>query len=132
MGAGWARMNDLIIIQTSQVMCLMNSERILILNVTVSYKGLAAYVSDTIPNAKDRGIVIGHDHRHNSEKWAELVAMVFLNSGFKVYLHKGLVHTPLCVLSLSESMSTEHFPYSVPFSVSKLKASCGVMITGED
>ncbi|THH10832.1 hypothetical protein EW145_g1056 [Phellinidium pouzarii] len=49
---------------------------------------------------------------HLPEEWAELVAMVFLNKGFKVYLHRGLVHTPL-----------------VPFSVSKLGAVCGVMIT---
>ncbi|EJD05673.1 phosphoglucomutase 1 [Fomitiporia mediterranea MF3/22] len=92
MEAGWARMNDLIVIQASQ--------------------GLCAYVLREIPEAKKRGIVIGHDHRHHSKEWAKLVAMVFLNKGFKVYLHCKLVHTPL-----------------VPFTVSELHAACGVMIT---
>ena len=32
--------------------------------------------------------------------------------GFKVYLHRGLVHTPM-----------------VPFSVAKLQAACGVMVS---
>ncbi|KAL5533276.1 hypothetical protein ACEPAF_5052 [Sanghuangporus sanghuang] len=92
MEAGWARMNDLIVIQASQ--------------------GLCSYVFREIPNAASRGIVVGHDHRHHSEEWARLVAMVFLNKGFRVYLYRRLVHTPL-----------------VPFAVSKLHAACGVMIT---
>ncbi|KAL5511802.1 hypothetical protein ACEPAH_5020 [Sanghuangporus vaninii] len=92
MEAGWARMNDLIVIQASQ--------------------GLCSYVLREIPNAASRGIVVGHDHRHHSEEWARLVAMVFLNKGFRVYLYRRLVHTPL-----------------VPFAVSKLHAACGVMIT---
>ncbi|KAF8078187.1 hypothetical protein FPV67DRAFT_1557572 [Lyophyllum atratum] len=82
MEAGWARMNDLIVIQASQVM------------------------------SATRGVVIGHDHRHNSERWARLTAAAFISSGVKVYLLQGLVHTPM-----------------VPFSVKKLKAACGVMIT---
>ncbi|KAL5529370.1 hypothetical protein ACEPAG_5355 [Sanghuangporus baumii] len=92
MEAGWARMNDLIVIQASQ--------------------GLCSYVLREIPNASSRGIVVGHDHRYHSEEWARLVAMVFLNKGFRVYLYRRLVHTPL-----------------VPFAVSKLHAACGVMIT---
>ncbi|KIJ25664.1 hypothetical protein M422DRAFT_785465 [Sphaerobolus stellatus SS14] len=92
MEAGFARMNSLIIIQASQ--------------------GLAAYVAKTVPDAKSKGVVIGHDHRHNSEHWANLIAAVFVHFGFEVYLLEGLVHTPL-----------------VPFSVSRLKASCGVMVT---
>ncbi|PAV23482.1 phosphoglucomutase 1 [Pyrrhoderma noxium] len=92
MEAGWSRMNDLTVIQASQ--------------------GLCAYVSSTIPDAVKRGIVIGHDHRHNSQRWATLVSMVFLNNGFKVYLYRKLVHTPL-----------------VPFGIKKLGAACGVMIT---
>ncbi|KAJ3983645.1 hypothetical protein F5890DRAFT_161595 [Lentinula detonsa] len=91
MEAGWARMNDLIIIQASQ--------------------GLCQYVLKEVRDAKSRGIVIGHDHRYNSEKWAQLTAAAFLENGMKVYLFRGLVHTPL-----------------VPFGV-KLNAACGVMIT---
>ena len=58
MEAGWSRMNDLTVLQASQ--------------------GLSAYVLTVVPNATQRGIVIGHDHRHHSKHWAEIVAMVFL------------------------------------------------------
>ncbi|KAF8436904.1 hypothetical protein L210DRAFT_3688468 [Boletus edulis BED1] len=92
MEAGWARMNDLIIIQTSQ--------------------GLCEYLLKNVADASSRGIVIGHDHRHNSENWARLTAAVFLYNKVKVFLLRGLVHTPL-----------------VPFSVKRLNAACGVMIT---
>ncbi|KAJ7093102.1 hypothetical protein C8R44DRAFT_815571 [Mycena epipterygia] len=92
MAAGWSCMNDLIVIQASQ--------------------GLCQYVLKNVDRAASRGVVIGHDHRHNSERWAELTAAVFVSSGFKVYLHRGLVHTPM-----------------VPFSVKALNASCGVMVT---
>ncbi|KAJ3881494.1 hypothetical protein F5051DRAFT_106628 [Lentinula edodes] len=92
MEAGWARMNDLIIIQASQ--------------------GLCHYVLNEVQGAKSRGIVIGYDHRYNSERWGHLTAAAFLQNGMKVYLYRGLVHTPL-----------------VPFGVKKLNAACGVMIT---
>ncbi|KAH9951484.1 hypothetical protein B0H21DRAFT_719155 [Amylocystis lapponica] len=92
MEAGWSRMNDLIVIQASQ--------------------GFCAYVLKHIYDASDRGVVVAHDHRHNSERWAILTAAAFISTGVKVYLHKGLVHTPM-----------------VPFSVKRLNAACGVMIT---
>ncbi|KAH7335934.1 hypothetical protein B0J17DRAFT_769712 [Rhizoctonia solani] len=92
MAAGFSCMNDLIVIQASQ--------------------GLCAYVLDNVPNAIERGVVVGHDHRYNSEKWAQLTAAAFVSKGVKVYLHKGIVHTPL-----------------VPYTVSKLNAAAGVMIT---
>ncbi|KAJ7349354.1 hypothetical protein DFH08DRAFT_865203 [Mycena albidolilacea] len=92
MAAGWSCMNDLIVIQASQ--------------------GLCQYVLKNVANAASRGVVIGHDHRYNSERWAELTAAVFVHAGFTTYLHRGLVHTPM-----------------VPFSVQALKASCGIMIT---
>ncbi|KAI6167200.1 hypothetical protein EDD17DRAFT_1543402 [Pisolithus thermaeus] len=92
MEAGWARMNDLIIIQASQ--------------------GLCAYVLRSVPEASIRGVVVGHDHRHNSELWANLTAQVFISNNVKVYFHRGFVHTPM-----------------VPFSVKRLNAACGVMIT---
>ncbi|KAJ6547199.1 hypothetical protein B0H19DRAFT_257242 [Mycena capillaripes] len=92
MAAGWSCMNDLIVIQASQ--------------------GLCQYVLKNVENAASRGVVIGHDHRYNSDRWAELTAAVFVNASFKTYLHRGLVHTPM-----------------VPFSVQALSASCGIMIT---
>ncbi|KAF9052789.1 hypothetical protein BJ165DRAFT_1339803 [Panaeolus papilionaceus] len=92
MEAGWSRMNDLIILQTSQ--------------------GLAEYVSVHVENALRRGIVIGYDHRHNSERWAQLTAQTFASKGFAVHFLEGLNHTPL-----------------VPFIVKHVNAACGVMIT---
>ncbi|KAF8226229.1 hypothetical protein L208DRAFT_1442614 [Tricholoma matsutake] len=91
MEAGWCRMNDLIVIQASQ--------------------GLSAYVLAHVRNAVSRGVVIGHDHRHNSERWARLTAAAFIADNVKVHF-LGMVHTPL-----------------VPFGVKKKGAACGVMIT---
>ncbi|EPQ58748.1 hypothetical protein GLOTRDRAFT_104172 [Gloeophyllum trabeum ATCC 11539] len=92
MEAGFARMNDLTIIQASQ--------------------GLCAYVLENIADASVRGVVIGYDHRHNSERWAMLTAAAFAAKNMKVHLLRGKVHTPM-----------------VPFSLKRLCAACGVMIT---
>ncbi|KAJ2776546.1 hypothetical protein GGI15_004811 [Coemansia interrupta] len=92
MEAGYARLNQLTIITASQ--------------------GLSAYVQREIPNACTRGVVVGHDHRHNSDIFARLTARAFLDLGFKVYFYPGLSFTPL-----------------VPFAVKQLGAACGVMIT---
>ena len=43
-----------------------------------------------------------------------MTAAVFSSKKVRVYLYRGLVHTPL-----------------VPFGVKRLNAACGVMITGE-
>ncbi|KDR81365.1 hypothetical protein GALMADRAFT_239221 [Galerina marginata CBS 339.88] len=92
MEAGWSRMNDLIILQTSQ--------------------GLSEYILQHVEMARDRGLVVGYDHRHHSEHWAILTANIFVAKGIKVYLLRGFNHTPM-----------------VPFAVKKLNAACGVMIT---
>jgi len=97
MGAGYARMNDLTVIQASQ--------------------GLATYMLSTLgEQAKEMGVVIGHDHRdcngQNSDNFARLTAAAFLHAGFKVWWYPGLVHTPM-----------------VPFCVREKKAAGGVMIT---
>ncbi|ESW98817.1 hypothetical protein KL918_001792 [Ogataea parapolymorpha] len=90
MGAGFNRMNDVTVVQASQ--------------------GLAEYVKSV---ADEPSVVVGHDHRHNSQRFAELTAAVFLIKGFTVYyLGGGLAATPL-----------------VPFSVDQYSASAGVMIT---
>ncbi|KAF9519985.1 hypothetical protein BS47DRAFT_1370534 [Hydnum rufescens UP504] len=72
--------------------------------------GLCAYVLQVVQEAKPRGVVIGHDHRHNSERWARLTASVFVREGVQAYL-LGLRY---CIYSCS-----------VPFSVSTLGAACG-------
>lgn len=80
MGAGYNHMNDLVIMQTSQ--------------------GLLRYLEETIgETAKERGIVIGYDHRSmgslSSLGFARITAAVFLSKGFKVYLLENFVATPL-------------------------------------
>ncbi|KAJ3309024.1 Phosphoglucomutase-2 [Boothiomyces sp. JEL0838] len=92
MGSGYSRMNELTVIQATQ--------------------GLYAHLHSTVPNLKDKGVVVGHDHRFNSDSFAKLTAAVFLSKGVKVYYLKGLVHTPL-----------------VPFTVTTTGAACGIMIT---
>ena len=92
MGAGFSRLNSLTIIQTSQ--------------------GLAEYLIKTEANAPSVGVVIGHDARHNSEKFAKLTASAFIAKGIKVWWYEDLVHTPM-----------------VPFAVKSLKAAAGIMIT---
>ncbi|POW14252.1 hypothetical protein PSTT_02997 [Puccinia striiformis] len=92
MSAGFSRMNDVTVIQASQ--------------------GLATYLIKDIPKATQQGIVVGHDHRHNSERFARLAVTAFLRKGFKCYLLDGPVATPM-----------------VPFGVKYVGAAAGVMVT---
>ncbi|KAG9019489.1 Phosphoglucomutase-3 [Tulasnella sp. 427] len=83
-------MNDLTIIQASQV-CLkwqpVSSSLTEDRHKPLS-QGLCAYVLQQNPEtAQDEGVVIGHDHRYNSERWALLTARAFISKGVKVYLH---------------------------------------------
>ena len=81
MAAGYACMNPLIIIQTTQ--------------------GLEKYIEEVYANdlssAKQRGVTIGYDGRHNSALYAQLTAIVFLSKGYTVYLYKHIVGTPFVV-----------------------------------
>lgn len=90
--AGFTRMNCVTVIQASQ--------------------GLAAHILEQIPDARSRGVVIGHDARHNGNKFARLAAAAFVQKGIKVYWFDRFVHTPL-----------------VPFAVNELHAAAGVMVT---
>ncbi|OQV17026.1 Phosphoglucomutase-2 [Hypsibius exemplaris] len=92
MGPGFAHMNDLVIIQTSQ--------------------GLAKYLLQSIPTIKDSGVVIGFDNRHNSARFAQLTAAVFLSQSIPVFLYSKICPTPF-----------------VPFAVLQLRCSAGVMVT---
>lgn len=91
MEAGFSRMNSLTVIQASQ--------------------GLAEYLLKTNLDVKTQGVVIGRDARHNSDKFAKLVAAVFVAKAIPVKW-LGQVHTPL-----------------VPYTVDHLGAAAGVMIT---
>lgn len=80
MGAGYNKMNDLVVIQTTQ--------------------GVARYMLEQCgEGAKEMGFAIGYDHRQqgpcSSEQFARYLAAVMLAQGFKVYLYEGFVATPL-------------------------------------
>ncbi|KAJ2540808.1 hypothetical protein EV175_006198, partial [Coemansia sp. RSA 1933] len=92
MEAGYSRLNQLTVITASQ--------------------GLAAYVEHNVSDAQTRGIVVGHDHRHNSRTFALLTARAFVDRGFRVHFYPAIGPTPL-----------------VPFAVKRLRAACGVMVT---
>ncbi|KAL0257799.1 hypothetical protein SLS55_006964 [Diplodia seriata] len=92
MQAGFSRLNALTIIQASQ--------------------GLAAYLLEECPDVKHRGVVIGRDARHNSDKFAKLTAAAMVAKGIRVWWYEDTVHTPL-----------------VPFGVGELSAAAGIMIT---
>ncbi|KAF5841193.1 phosphoglucomutase, partial [Dunaliella salina] len=48
------------------------------------------------------GVVIGFDSRHNSERFAETAAAVFLSQGFKVHLFGACVPTPFVAAGVAE------------------------------
>ncbi|MCJ1319697.1 Phosphoglucomutase-3 [Xylographa vitiligo] len=82
MQAGFARMNHLIVIQTSQ--------------------GLAEYLLENVSNAKNRGVVIGRDGRRDSLLFAEMAAAVFLAKRFRVWYFEKVVHTPMVPFTIDE------------------------------
>ncbi|KAF5285637.1 hypothetical protein FQA39_LY16543 [Lamprigera yunnana] len=93
MAAGYTCMNDLVIAQTAQ--------------------GLLKYLEEKEADLlKQSGVVIGYDGRHNSKRFAELSAAIFLNKNYPVYLFSTVVPTPF-----------------VPFAVSKWNCAAGVMVT---
>jgi phosphomannomutase len=57
--------------------------RVLVRKVTA---GLAAYLLRVAPDAKTRGVLIGHDARHNSRVFAEDTARVLAGAGIKALL----------------------------------------------
>jgi phosphomannomutase len=85
MGAGYACMNDLVVLQTCQ--------------------GLCRYLESVDPRSKERGIVVGYDHRKASSLsslgFARYTAAVFLSQGFKVYLLENFVATPFVPFAIT-------------------------------
>ncbi len=104
MAAGFAFMNDVTVIQTSQVRLYLLKTKQKTKNKkqkkqktkkNKNKKALCSYLIHL--NLRERGVVIGHDHRHNSERFAKLSAGVFLKNNIKVYFFRKLVHTPMVV-----------------------------------
>ena len=64
--------------------------------------GLAAYLLEHVPDAKRRGVLIGHDARRNSRVFSEDTARVLGGVGIKVYLAHRPWPTPTTAWAVTE------------------------------
>ena len=74
--------------------------------------GFAEYLIELFPDAKEMGVVISHDNRHQSREFTLLTAKVLNEFGIKAYIFDSLRPTP-----------------ELSFAVRYLKTCGGVMIT---
>ncbi len=70
------------------------TNRMNIYTVGAATQGLANYLNDCFKELPQISVAIGHDVRHNSRKFAELVADIFSANGIKAYLFDGCRPTP--------------------------------------
>lgn len=70
------------------------SNRMNIYTVGAATQGLANYLKDAFKTLDQIKVVVGHDVRNNSRKFAETVANVFSANGIKVYLFDSCRPTP--------------------------------------
>ena len=75
-------------------------------------QGLTNYLLQEFSDLEEIKVVIGHDCRNNSRKYAEISADIFSANGIKVYLFEALRPTP-----------------EVSYAIRKLGCQSGIMIT---
>lgn len=88
------------------------SNRMNIYTVGSATQGLANYLLKEFADLEQIKVVIGHDCRNNSRKFAEISADIFSANGIKVYLFENLRPTP-----------------QVSYAIRKLGCQSGIMIT---
>ena len=70
------------------------TNRMNIYTVGAATQGLANYLKEAFADLPQISVVVGHDVRHNSRKFAEVVANIFSANGIKVYLFENFRPTP--------------------------------------
>ena len=70
------------------------TNRMNVYTVGAATQGLANYLNDCFKDEPQISVVVGHDVRNNSRKFAELVADIFSANGIKVYLFDACQPTP--------------------------------------
>jgi phosphoglucomutase len=88
------------------------SNRMNIYTVGSATQGLSNYLKKEFAGQDEIKVVIGHDCRNNSRKFAEISAGIFSANGIKVYLFESLRPTP-----------------EVSYAIRKLGCQSGIMIT---
>ena len=88
------------------------SNRMNIYTVGAATQGLANYLNDCFKDEPEISVVVGHDVRNNSRKFAELAADIFSANGIKVYLFDACRPVP-----------------EVSYAIRKLGTNSGVMVT---
>ncbi len=90
----------------------VGSNRMNIYTVGAATQGLANYLKKEFANLPQIKVVIGHDCRNNSRKFAEISANIFSANGIKAYLFSDLRPTP-----------------EVSYAIRKLGCQSGIVLT---
>ena len=72
----------------------VGSNRMNIYTVGAATQGLSNYLNKNFKDLQQISVVVGHDCRNNSRKFAEISANIFSANGIKVYLFENLRPTP--------------------------------------
>lgn len=78
------------------------SNRMNIYTVGAATQGLANYLKEAFAELPEIKVVVGHDVRNNSRRFAEVVADVFSANGIKVYLFESFRPTPELSFAIRE------------------------------
>ena len=70
------------------------TNRMNIYTVGAATQGLSNYLNKCFAGKKDISVVVGHDCRNNSDKFAKISADIFAANGIKVYLFDDMRPTP--------------------------------------
>ncbi|MDE6303494.1 MAG: phospho-sugar mutase [Paramuribaculum sp.] len=78
------------------------SNRMNIYTVGAATQGLANYLKEAFSDLPQISVVVGHDVRNNSRRFAEIVADIFSANGIKVYLFDSFRPTPELSFAIRE------------------------------